>query len=71
MEIDLELAKRVRAIRRRKSISQEELSVQSGVSYGSIKRFETTGIISLVALTKLATELGIEECVRDKIYRFL
>lgn len=60
-EINLELARRVRSIRKRKSISQEELSVQSGVSYGSIKRFETTGMISLVSLTKLAMALGCVE----------
>ncbi len=64
-EINLELAKRVRSIRKRKSISQEELSVQSGVSYGSIKRFETTGMISLVSLTKLAMALGCVEEMRS------
>lgn len=63
-EINLELAKRVRSIRKRKSISQEELSVQSGVSYGSIKRFENTGMISLVSLTKLAMALGCVEEIR-------
>ncbi len=30
----------------------EKLSEMSGVSYGSIKRFETTGQISLLSLTK-------------------
>lgn len=31
----------------------------SSVSYGSIKRFETTGQISLLSLTKIATALGV------------
>lgn len=46
--------KRVRAIRKRRSISQEYLSELSGVSFGSIKRFENTGKISLLSLTKIA-----------------
>ena len=51
-ELDLKLAQRVRNIRRRRSITQKKLADMSGVSYGSIKRFETTGQISLVSLTK-------------------
>lgn len=47
-ELDMKLAQRVRNIRRRRKISQEELSRMSGVSYGSVKRFETTGKISLL-----------------------
>lgn len=61
-EINLRVAKQLRNIRKRKKISQEELSVQSGVSYGSIKRFETYGQISFVSLTKLAMALG---CVSE------
>ena len=53
-ELDMKLAQRVRNIRRRRKISQEELSRMSGVSYGSVKRFEATGKISLLSLTKLA-----------------
>ena len=47
-ELDQKLADRVRNIRRRRSISQQKLAKMSGVSYGSIKRFETTGQISLI-----------------------
>lgn len=49
-ELDMKLAQRVRNIRRRRKISQEELSRMSGVSYGSVKRFEATGKISLLSL---------------------
>lgn len=63
-EIDLALAKRVRNIRKRRKISQEKLSRLSGVSYGSLKRFETTGQISLLSLTKLAIALDCTEEVR-------
>ncbi|HBN57633.1 MAG TPA: transcriptional regulator [Lachnospiraceae bacterium] len=63
-EIDLALAKRVRNIRKRRKISQEKLSRLSGVSYGSLKRFETTGQISLLSLTKLAIALDCAEEIR-------
>lgn len=64
-EINLALAQRLRKIRKRKSITQEMLSKKSGVSYGSIKRFETTGMISLLSLTKLATALGCESEIKN------
>ena len=57
-EINRQLAKRLRTIRRSKGISQEKLAEDSGVSFGSIKRFETSGNISLLSLTKLAIALG-------------
>ena len=53
-ELDQKLAQRVRNIRKRRSVSQEKLAVMSGVSYGSIKRFESSGQISLISLTKIA-----------------
>ena len=59
-EIDREIARRVRAVRRRRKISQEKLSARSGVSLGSLKRFERTGQISLLSLTKLAVALDMQ-----------
>ena len=56
-EINLNLAKRVVDLRKRKKISQLQLSKMSNVSYGSIKRFETTGQISLLSLTQIAVAL--------------
>lgn len=64
-ELDRKLAKRVRNIRRRRSISQEKLASMSGVSYGSIKRFETTGNISLLSLTKIAMALDMADELRE------
>ena len=63
-ELDQKLARRVRNIRKRRSISQEKLATMSGVSYGSIKRFETTVQISLISLTKIAIALGIADELR-------
>ena len=59
-EIDIEIANRMTQLRKRKKISQKELAVRSGVSYGSLKRFEQTGEISLQSLTKLAIALEVE-----------
>ena len=64
-EMDEKLAQRVRRIRKRRSISQEELSRISGVSYGSIKRFETSGKISLLSLTKIAIALDCADEIRQ------
>ena len=37
-EINLALAQRLRGIRKRKNLTQEQLSEKSNVSFGSIKR---------------------------------
>lgn len=63
-EMDQKLAERVKRIRRRRKITQAELSRKSGVSYGSIKRFESTGMISLLSLTRIAIALGCGEEIR-------
>ena len=64
-ELEQKIAERLRIIRKRRSISQEKLSDISGVSHGSIKRFEATGKISLISLTKIATALGVEDELRQ------
>lgn len=64
-ELNQNLALRVRNIRKRRSISQEKLASISGVSYGSIKRFEATGQISLISLTKIAMALDMADELRN------
>ena len=64
-ELDQKLASRVRNIRKRRSISQQKLAAMSGVSYGSVKRFETTGQISLLSLTKIAIALDMGDELRS------
>lgn len=64
-ELNQKLAERVRNIRRRRSISQQKLADMSGVSYGSIKRFEQTGQISLLSLTRIAMALDIVGDMRN------
>lgn len=50
----LDLAFRFKKIRKSKKFSQTETAERSGVSLGSLKRFEQTGQISLESLLKLA-----------------
>ena len=84
-ELNQALALRLKKLRKRRGLSQQQLSERSGVSYGSLKRFEFTGQISLLSLTKLALALNcadelrslftsvaynsIEEVVREQEYR--
>ena len=65
-EIDLALTRRLTSIRKRRNLSQQQLSEKSNVSFGSIKCLETSGQISLISLTKLAVAL---DCV-DEIKNF-
>ena len=64
-EMNEALAKRLRSIRKRRGLSQKELSERSGVSYGSLKRFEGSGQISLIALTRLAIALNCGDEIRN------
>lgn len=55
------IAQKARALRLELNLSQQSLSQKSGVSYGSLKKFEQTGQISLESLLKLALILGCIE----------
>ena len=55
-----EVAQRMRARRKEWGFSQAELAARSGVSLGSLKRFEQQGEISLRSLAKLAVALGCQ-----------
>lgn len=46
-------AKKVRELRKEAGYSQAELARRSGVSLGSVKRFEITGQISMVSFLKV------------------
>lgn len=52
-----------RFIKRRKEmkITQKDLARKTGVSYASIRRFETTGEISFKSLLRLAGSIGYLE----------
>ncbi len=61
-EMQKAIASRARDLRLELNLSQQTLSEKSGVSYGSLKKFEQTGQISLESLLKLAVILG---CMDD------
>jgi transcriptional regulator with XRE-family HTH domain len=50
----LEIAEKHKSLRKSKKWSQKEMAERSGVSLGSLKRFESTGQISLSSLLQLA-----------------
>ena len=58
-DIDKDIAKRLKNIRKRRKITQKQLAERCNVSYASLKKFEQTGEISLISLTRIAMELGL------------
>lgn len=59
-EINNDIAQKIVRLRKRKKITQKQLSARSGVSLGSLKLFEQSGEISLQSLTKIAIALDVE-----------
>ena len=68
-EKQMEIAKRFTAIRKSKKVSQQRLSILSGVSYASIRRFEKSGDISLASLVKLAIALRLYNDL-DNLFKY-
>ena len=56
-EMMIFLSKNIIALRKQEKMSQKELSERSGVAYASIRKFESTGIISLEPLLKICEAL--------------
>lgn len=57
-EMAKEIAKKAQEKRLKLNLSQQTLSEKSGVSYGTLKKFEQKGQISLESLLKIALALG-------------
>jgi len=66
----ISVAKRIKEVRKRRKLSQLELSEKSSVSYGTIKRFERSGKISFEALFKVAIALGVDNEL-DSLFSFV
>lgn len=64
-EIIMIVSNHTKKLRKRLKISRRKLSEMSGVSYGSIKRFEETGNISLLSLTKIAMALDVSGDIKN------
>jgi transcriptional regulator with XRE-family HTH domain len=56
-EVMMVLSKKIIALRKDEKMSQKELSERSGVAYASIRKFESTGIISLESILKICDAL--------------
>ena len=61
----LDLAVRFRAYRKKAKLTQLQLADRSGVPYGTVKRFERAGKISLESLWKLASAVGCDDQLDD------
>lgn len=57
-EVLKEVAARAKATRLEAGLTQKSLATHSGVSLGSIKRFENTGQIAFISLLKIALSLN-------------
>lgn len=57
-EVLLSTAQKIRDIRKQVKLTQSELAYRSGVSYGSVKRFELSGQISLESFLKILLMLN-------------
>lgn len=53
-DVLLEIAQRIKVLRKQKKYTQKEMAYRSNVSLGSYKRFETTGQISFESLLQIA-----------------
>ncbi len=60
-DINMEIAGRMQKKRKANKLTQEQLAQKSGVSLGSVKRFERLGEISLSSLVKIAFVLDCED----------
>ena len=67
-EMMLKISEKAKRLRLQKGFKRSTLSIKSGVSESSIKRFETTGNISFSSLLKLANSLG---CLDDFLNLFM
>jgi len=56
-EVMIILSKNIIVLRRQEKMSQKKLSERSGVAHASIRKFESTGIISLESLLKISEAL--------------
>lgn len=60
-ELSKLIVKNLKQRRKEAKLTQAELSKRAGVSYGSVKRFEQTGEISLQSLLKIAVVLDCSD----------
>ena len=67
-EIAKDIAKQEKGKRKKRKLTQAELSARAGISLASLKRFEQTGEISIVSLIKIAVVLDETETL-DQLFQ--
>ena len=65
LDICLSTAKKTVARRKALRITQKELAGMTGVSFASVRRFETTGKISFESLVRIAIALDMKDDVKN------
>ena len=74
-EILMELASRIRSRRLARNLTQKGLARRSGVALGTLKKFESTGRISLGSFVRLAValkdEAALERLLLEEEFRTL
>ena len=65
LDICLSTAKKTVARRKALRITQKELAGMTGVSFASVRRFETTGKISFESLVKIAIALDLKDDIKN------
>ena len=65
LDICLSTAKKTAARRKALRITQKELAGMTGVSFASVRRFETTGKISFESLVKIAIALDLKDDIKN------
>ena len=64
-EICLELGRRLKAQRLAQPLSQAELAARAGVSIGTVKNLERSGVSTLLTLVRIVNALGLTEQLQD------
>jgi transcriptional regulator with XRE-family HTH domain len=59
------IGKKLKEIRLSQNYKRQTIAIKSGVSESSLKRFESTGEISLDSLIKISTSLGITNWINS------
>lgn len=67
-EIAKDIAKQEKEKRKKRKLTQAELSARAGISLASLKRFEQAGEISFVSLIKIAVVLDETEAI-DQLFQ--
>ncbi|MCR5824112.1 MAG: helix-turn-helix domain-containing protein [Lachnospiraceae bacterium] len=64
-DIAVQMSQKLKAIRKRRKITQKQMAARSNVSYATLRKFEKTGQISLESFIKISMELGLTDELKN------